>query len=558
MEETSVMRVPSDDSSGYSSDHSSQMSSRVMITTMHNPPHVNHLSSTTHHPQSKDLQQNQRRPQHHHRGGHGQMTKQYSHDSYPYDVIWEDERIHTVGNNIMGHHEHSKQVLSNMESHHVQERPRYTQEEPIYQNGFHHQGRAGAAQDITKGYKIMDKHRTSRHADNHQTKARADNHWMPHQYLNVDVPLKITASRTITNKPPNVSNGEQPKRELNKALSYGILEDVMGGRCHNCEEHRRRSAESAFQETPRRDYQSQVNYRDSKENHHQQPNMSVSPARQGSMPASTNHANVNSRRQLWSNDRSQSMDSGTLSKPYVLPDQSSQGHGHKSNANGHHTSVSPPSAIYVNCKDLRPRSAGAERAVPQKTLPKEEHRLPNGHAAPSHTSPTHHHTSSSTASSPTTPSSDAHKKSLKAHLHAISENLGALFKSSTLKRTATKSDGEFRARLGRSNSTPDCLEDLDNVLVGRDPDSDSDEDDYGFQTMSRKDKRRVKLSSSYPLSSASSTAMQKAKSPSQAHRILPKRWRRSKLGSAGKTAASLWKHEVRMLPYSLPCKGKQQ
>lgn len=70
--------------------------------------------------------------------------------------------------------------------------------------------------------------------------------------------------------------------------------------------------------------------------------------------------------------------------------------------------------------------------------------------------------------------------------------------------------------------------------------SDGDNDDYGFLTY-----YGSQLSSL-------STAMHKAKSPSQGHRIFPKKWRKSKLGSSsssssspgGKTSSSIWKPEV--------------
>ena len=72
-------------------------------------------------------------------------------------------------------------------------------------------------------------------------------------------------------------------------------------------------------------------------------------------------------------------------------------------------------------------------------------------------------------------------------------------------------------------------------------DSDDNNDDYGFLSP-----LYTSLHSSVNDSPSSTAAMHKAKSPTPAHRIIPKKWRKSKLltpGGAVKTT-SLWKPKV--------------
>lgn len=177
------------------------------------------------------------------------------------------------------------------------------------------------------------------------------------------------------------------------------------------------------------------------------------------------------------------------------------------------------------------------RSQPQKPKRPSKLQLTNAHQQHPHTNCNGDITAYTPPSTPTSPNCDQTKAATRTPvLETIVESNGSKSLHRSLKRSA-KSDSHvlpFR----RSNSTPDILDDLSY-------DSDNDNDDYGFLSY-----YKFKLSSSYPsasprFASASSSAMQKAKSPSQAHRILPKKWRKSKLLSgSSRSGACLWKQEV--------------
>ena len=141
-------------------------------------------------------------------------------------------------------------------------------------------------------------------------------------------------------------------------------------------------------------------------------------------------------------------------------------------------------------------------------------------------------------------------KPAKFNLHTISENLGQLFSKSNKTRNGSSTDEEplspvevnnnnMRKRsnsignfLGVSSLTGTSEDDLE--------DSDDNHDDYGFLS--------PLYSSLHTSLNVSSTAMHKAKSPTQAHRILPKKWRKSKLLTpSGSKSTALWKPQVRFL-----------
>ena len=152
---------------------------------------------------------------------------------------------------------------------------------------------------------------------------------------------------------------------------------------------------------------------------------------------------------------------------------------------------------------------------------------------------------------------DSPEKSPRRRLHTISENLGSLLRP--LRRSlqhpsgagdpraagvmnggghprANEGDGRPAPAYRRCNSTPNCLDELGRT-TGL-PDSDSDNDDYGFLSNSN-----LHLHSSLPCASLS-PAMQKAKGSSTAQKILPKKWRRSNKLTSSKSTPSLWRAEV--------------
>ena len=176
-------------------------------------------------------------------------------------------------------------------------------------------------------------------------------------------------------------------------------------------------------------------------------------------------------------------------------------------------------------------------------------------------------TSTPNSSTPSTPTSEAahgipngyatiRGKPPKFNLHTISENLGQLFSKPGSKLRNGSSDQEqlwptysstpLKASRPRSNSIGNFLG-LSSLMgtSTEDDEIDSDEnnDDYGFLSP-----LYTSLHSSINSPPSSTVAMHKAKSPTPAHRIIPKKWRKSKLltpsGAVTKTT-SFWKPKVR-------------
>ena len=180
-------------------------------------------------------------------------------------------------------------------------------------------------------------------------------------------------------------------------------------------------------------------------------------------------------------------------------------------------------------------------------------------------------TSTPNSSTPSTPTSEAahgvpngyatiRGKPPKFNLHTISENLGQLFSKQGSKHQGDSLDGEplspthsstpLKTSRRRSNSIGNFLG-LGNLMgtsTEDELDSDDNNDDYGFLSP-----LYTSLHSSVNDSPSSTAAMHKAKSPTPAHRIIPKKWRKSKLltpGGAVKTT-SLWKPKVGDLSTSI-------
>ena len=175
-------------------------------------------------------------------------------------------------------------------------------------------------------------------------------------------------------------------------------------------------------------------------------------------------------------------------------------------------------------------------------------------------------TSTPNSSTPSTPTSEAaahgvpngyatiRGKPPKFNLHTISENLGQLFsRQGGSKQQSDSLDGEslspthsstpLKTSRRRSNSIGNFLGlgSLMGTSTEDELDSDDNNDDYGFLSP-----LYTSHHSSVNDSPSSPAAMHKAKSPTPAHRILPKKWRKSKLltpGGAVKTT-SLWKPKV--------------
>ena len=175
-------------------------------------------------------------------------------------------------------------------------------------------------------------------------------------------------------------------------------------------------------------------------------------------------------------------------------------------------------------------------------------------------------TSTPSSSTPSTPTSEAahgipngyatiRGKPPKFNLHTISENLGQLFSKPGSKLRSGSSDDEqlspahsstpLKASRPRSNSIGNFLglSSLMGTSTEDEIDSDENNDDYGFLSP-----LYTSLHSSINTTpSSSSVAMHKAKSPTPAHRIIPKKWRKPKLltpsGAVTKTT-SIWKPKV--------------